>query len=39
MGIQCSADWIADAITSKLEEIVNDARLKHHIVEVTTLPS
>ena len=34
---QCGADWIEDAIASKLEEIVNDARLKHHIVEVTTL--
>jgi len=34
---QCGADWIADAIASKLEEIVNDARQKHRIVEVTTL--
>ena len=34
---QCGADWIEDAIASKLEEIVNDARLKRHIVEVTTL--
>ena len=36
---QCGADWIEDAIASKLEEIVNDARQKHHIVEVTTLPT
>jgi YgiT-type zinc finger domain-containing protein len=34
---QCGADWIKDSIASKLEEIVNDARQKHHIVEVTTL--
>ena len=34
---QCGADWIEDSIASKLEEIVNDARQKHHIVEVTTL--
>ena len=34
---QCGADWIEDSIASKLEEIVNDARRKHHIVEVTTL--
>ena len=36
---QCGADWIGDAIASKLEEIVNDARKRHHIVEVTTLPA
>jgi YgiT-type zinc finger domain-containing protein len=34
---QCGADWIDDATSAKLEEIVNDARKKHHIVEVTTL--
>lgn len=34
---QCGADWIEDTIASKLEDIVNDARQKHHIVEVTTL--
>jgi YgiT-type zinc finger domain-containing protein len=34
---QCRADWIDDSIASKLEEIVNDARQKHHFVEVTTL--
>ena len=36
---QCGADWIEDSIASKLEEIVNDARQKRHIVEVTTLSS
>jgi YgiT-type zinc finger domain-containing protein len=36
---QCGADWIVDMVASKLEEIVNDARKKHHIVEVTTLPA
>jgi YgiT-type zinc finger domain-containing protein len=34
---QCGADWVEDSIASKLEEIVNDARQKHHIVEVTRL--
>jgi YgiT-type zinc finger domain-containing protein len=34
---QCGADWIGDDIAAKLEEIVNDARKRHHIVEVTTL--
>jgi YgiT-type zinc finger domain-containing protein len=34
---QCGADWIEDSIASKLEEIVNDARQKHHIVEITKL--
>lgn len=36
---QCGADWIEDTIAAKLEEIVDDARQKHHIVEVTTLSS
>jgi YgiT-type zinc finger domain-containing protein len=35
--VQCGADWIEDSIASKLEEIVNDARQKRHVVEVTTL--
>ncbi|MBI4691071.1 MAG: type II toxin-antitoxin system MqsA family antitoxin [Nitrospirae bacterium] len=34
---QCRADWIKDNIASKLEDIVNDARRRHHIVEVTTI--
>lgn len=34
---QCGADWIEDSIASRLEDIVNDARKKHHTVEVTTL--
>jgi len=34
---QCGADWIDDTISARLEEIVNDARKKHHMVEVTTL--
>ncbi|MBI4688049.1 MAG: type II toxin-antitoxin system MqsA family antitoxin [Nitrospirae bacterium] len=34
---QCGSDWIEDPIAAKLEEIVNDARQKHHMVEVTTL--
>jgi len=34
---QCGADWIGEKTAEKLEEIVNDARQKHHIVEITTL--
>ncbi len=34
---QCGADWIDDAISEKLEIIVDDARQKHNLVEVTTL--
>ncbi|MBI4685141.1 MAG: type II toxin-antitoxin system MqsA family antitoxin [Nitrospirae bacterium] len=34
---QCGADWIEDAVASKLEGIVNDARQKHLTVEITTL--
>ena len=34
---QCGADWISDEISAKLEDIVSDAREKHHIVEVTSL--
>lgn len=34
---QCGADWIDDAISEKLEKIVDDARQKHNQVEVTTL--
>ncbi|MBI5874565.1 MAG: type II toxin-antitoxin system MqsA family antitoxin [Deltaproteobacteria bacterium] len=34
---QCGADWIEDAIAGKVEDIVDEARKKHHLVEVTTL--
>jgi YgiT-type zinc finger domain-containing protein len=34
---QCGADWIGDAVSERLEGIVNDARKKHHLVEVTTM--
>ncbi len=34
---QCGADWIDDNIASKLEEIVESARKKRNMVEVTTL--
>jgi len=34
---QCGAEWMDDKIAEKVENIVNDARLKHHTVEVTTL--
>lgn len=34
---QCGADWIEDTVAEKLEKIVEDARNRHHLVEVTTL--
>ncbi|MCC6543042.1 MAG: type II toxin-antitoxin system MqsA family antitoxin [Nitrospirae bacterium] len=34
---QCGADWIEDSIVAKLEEIVNEARQRHLMVEITTL--
>lgn len=34
---QCGADWIEDPIAAKLEDIVNEAREKHHTVEVMSL--
>lgn len=34
---QCGAGWIGDDIASKLEEVVDNARRNHRIVEVTTL--
>lgn len=36
---QCGADWIEDSIVARLEEIVDDARKKHHMVDITTLSS
>lgn len=32
---QCSAEWIDDAIAEKLEQVVNEAKQKHSIVEVS----
>lgn len=34
---QCGADWIKDSISEKLEKIVDDARKRYHLVEVTSL--
>ena len=34
---QCGADWIEDAISVRLEGIVNEARKRHHLVEVSTM--
>jgi YgiT-type zinc finger domain-containing protein len=34
---QCGADWIEDSIAAKLEDIVDEARQRHHMVEITTL--
>ncbi len=33
----CGTDWIEDKIAAKLEKIVNDARNRQNIVEVTTM--
>ena len=33
----CGSDWINDDIAAKIEEIVDEAKEKHHLVEVTTL--
>lgn len=33
----CGADWISDITAEKLETIVEDARSKHHQVEVASL--
>lgn len=34
---QCGADWIADEVAARIEELVEDARKKRYQVEVTTL--
>jgi YgiT-type zinc finger domain-containing protein len=34
---QCGADWIADDVAARIEELVDDARKKRYQVEVTTL--
>lgn len=36
---QCSAEWIDDTNAEKLEQIVNDAKQKHSIVEVSEFSS
>ncbi len=33
---QCGAEWIEDNIAEKLEDIVQDAREKHTMIEVAT---
>lgn len=33
---QCGADWIDDDTAERVGEVVNDAREKHHMVEVTS---
>lgn len=34
---QCGADWIGDSTAEKLERIVDDARQRQNLVEVTSL--
>jgi len=31
----CGNEWIADDIAARLESIIEDAKEKHHLVEVT----
>ena len=32
---QCGEEWIDDVVASRLEQVVNEARLQHREVEVT----
>jgi YgiT-type zinc finger domain-containing protein len=32
---QCGEEWIDDATARRLEQVVNEARARHHEVEVT----
>jgi len=34
---QCGADWIDDATAARIEKIVEDARSRHAIVDITDL--
>ncbi len=36
---QCGSDWIDDETAAKLETIVNEAKTKHNIVEITSIPA
>ena len=35
---QCSTEWIDDENAEKLEQLVNEARLKHSMVEISEFP-
>jgi YgiT-type zinc finger domain-containing protein len=35
---QCSVEWIDDENAEKLEELVNEAKAKHSIVEISEFP-
>ncbi len=34
---QCGADWIADEVAARIEELVGDAKKRRYQVEVTAL--
>lgn len=34
---QCGTDWIGDGVAEKLERIVDDARQRQNLVEITSL--
>ncbi|MDQ7042782.1 MAG: type II toxin-antitoxin system MqsA family antitoxin [Sulfurimonas sp.] len=35
---QCSAEWIHDEHAEKLEELINEAKVKHSMVEISEYP-
>jgi YgiT-type zinc finger domain-containing protein len=35
----CGTDWIGDEVAAQLEKIVEDAKSKHSLVEITRLAS
>jgi YgiT-type zinc finger domain-containing protein len=35
---QCSAEWIDDTTAEKLEQLVNEAKEKHSMVEISEFP-
>ena len=35
---QCSTEWIDDKNAEKLEELINEAKAKHSIVEISEFP-
>jgi len=35
---QCSTEWIDDVNAQKLEELVNEAKMKHSMVEISEFP-
>jgi YgiT-type zinc finger domain-containing protein len=36
---QCASDWIEDKVADQLEQIVNEARKRHPVIEVASFQS